>query len=104
MSSCPIFSGSSPAVVPLDRAQGKPLQSLEVYQTEEALSLDLQFDDGIALELIFRVGFQASATLLEYTNGDGRVLQRIKPRRKPDQADEPALGEMEETMRRASSV
>ncbi len=59
MSSCPVFSGSSPAVVSLDRAQGKPLQSLQVYQTEDALNLDLQFDDGIALELIFRVGFRA---------------------------------------------
>ncbi len=51
-------------------------------RTEEALNLDLQFDDGIALELIFRVGFQASVTLLEYRNGDARVLKRIKPRRR----------------------
>ncbi len=82
MSSSPVPSGHGHAVIPLDGAQGKPLQSLQIYQTEEVLNLDLQFQDGMALELVFRVGFHASATLLEYSNGDARVLKRIKPRRR----------------------
>ncbi len=80
MSSSPVPSGRGHITIPLGRAQAKPLQSIQVYQTEEALNLDLQFQDGIALELVFRVGLRASATLLEYRNGDSRVLRRIKPK------------------------
>ena len=53
-------------------SEGNALQSLQFFQTEDALNLDLQFQSGISLELIFRVGFQASARLLEFRNGDSR--------------------------------
>ncbi len=76
-----VSSGDGHAVIPLHGAQGKALQSIQTYQMEEALALDLQFQDGMALELVFRVGFKASGTLLEYVNGDARVLKRIKPKR-----------------------
>jgi hypothetical protein len=82
MSSYPIPSEHGLVDVALDRAQGKPLQSLQVYQTEEMLNLDLRFEDGLEIELIFRVGFQASAKLLEYRNGDAHVLKRMKLRRR----------------------
>lgn len=44
------------AVIPLSPAKGKSLHSIEVYQDEEALRLDLQFRSGLSLELSFRVG------------------------------------------------
>jgi len=75
-------SGHGLADIPLGQVEGKPLQSLEFYQTEDALNLDLQFQGGISLELIFRVGFQASARLLEFRNGDSRVLRTLKPKRR----------------------
>jgi len=74
-------SGHGFAEIPLGQVEGKPLQSLQFYQTEDALNLDLQFLDGISLELIFRVGFQVSARLLEFKNGDSRVLKTLKPKR-----------------------
>ncbi len=74
-------SGHGLADIPLGQVEGKPLQSLQFYQTEDALNLDLQFQDGISLELIFRVGFRASARLLEFRNGDSRVLKNLKPKR-----------------------
>ena len=70
------------ADIPLGQVEGKPLQSLQFYQTEDALNLDLQFLGGISLELIFRVGFQASARLLEFRDGDSRVLRTLKPKRR----------------------
>ena len=76
-----IPSGHSLAEIPLGQVEGKPLQSLQYFQTEDALNLDLQFLGGISLELIFRVGFQASARLLEFRDGDSRVLKTLKPKR-----------------------
>jgi hypothetical protein len=69
------------ADIPLGQVEGKPLQSLQFYQTEDALNLDLQFQGGISLELIFRVGFHASARLLEFRNGNSRILKALKPKR-----------------------
>lgn len=76
-----VSSGHGLAEIPLGQVEGKSLQSLQFYQTEDALNLDLQFLGGISLELIFRVGFQASARLLEFKNGDSRVLKTLKPKR-----------------------
>jgi hypothetical protein len=69
------------ADISLGQVAGKSIQSLQFYQTEDALNLDVQFQDGISLELIFRVGFQASARLLEFTNGDSRVIKNLKLKR-----------------------
>ena len=74
-------SGHGLAEIPLGQVEGKPLQSLQFYQTEDALNLDLQFLGGISLELIFRFGFQASARLLEFRNGNSRILKALKPKR-----------------------
>ncbi len=74
-------SGHGLADIPLGQVEGKPLQSLQFFQTEDALNLDLQFQGGISLELIFRVGIQASARLLEFRNGGSRVLKNLKPKR-----------------------
>jgi hypothetical protein len=73
--------GHGLADIPLGQVEGKPLQSLQFFQTEDALNLDLQFQGGISLELIFRVGIQASARLLEFRNGGSRVLKNLKPKR-----------------------
>lgn len=73
-----IHSGQG-AAIPLGAAKDKSLHSIEVYQNEDALSLDLQFENGMALELTFRVGFQLSATLLRYANGDSEVIKKMRP-------------------------
>jgi hypothetical protein len=78
MSTYRIHSGHG-AAVPLGLAKGKSLHSVEVYQNEDTLSMNLQFQDGLALELTFRVGFRASATLLRYANGDSEVIEKIRP-------------------------
>ena len=75
-------SGHGLAEIPLGQVEGKPLQSLQYFQTEDALNLDLQFQGGISLELIFRFGFQASARLLEFRDGDSRVLRTLKVKRR----------------------
>ncbi len=74
--------GSNPSTIPLGRLKGMPLQAIEVYQTEESLNLDIRFQDGHVLDLMFRVGFHASGIVLKWENGDSQVLRRIKPQRK----------------------
>jgi hypothetical protein len=78
----PVPAGNGHIAIPLANVKGKALHNIHVYQYEEALNLDLQFADGLSLELIFRVGFQASANLLEYKQGNSRILKRLKPIRR----------------------
>ena len=78
MSSHPVPSGRGRIAIPLAQVRGKGIQHLHVFQSEEALNLDIEFEDGLVLELYFRVGFQASANVLEYRNGDSRVLKTLK--------------------------
>jgi hypothetical protein len=51
-----------------------------VYQLEESLNVELEFEDKFMLEMIFRVGFNASMKLLENRDGDYHARERIKPR------------------------
>lgn len=84
---------SSPSVIPLGLLKGKPLRAIQVYQTEELLNFDVQFEDGHVLDLTFRIGFQASGTVLKWENGNSHLIRRITPRReqpfrKPKRASE----------------
>ncbi len=64
----------------LDEVTGKPLKTIQIYQSDDALNLDIYFQDETMLELIVRVGFQATTTLLEDRGGELRVVNRIGPR------------------------
>lgn len=83
--------GSGPSKVPLGNLKGMPLQAIEVYQTEEMLNLDIRLQDGHVLDLVFRVGFQASGTVLKWENGNSRVVRRITPQRSGVKSREPKL-------------
>jgi hypothetical protein len=80
MSGSPVPFGHGYAEIPLGRSQGKPIKSIHVYQLEEALNVDLEFEDKSMLEMIFRIGVRASVKLLENRDGDYHVRQRIKPK------------------------
>ena len=79
MSSYSVPSGHGYMEIPLDSAE--KLKSVQVYQMEESLNVNLEFDDDSRLELIFSVGFQTSAQLLKCHEGDYRVAKTIKPKR-----------------------
>jgi hypothetical protein len=81
MSSYPVPSGDGYAELPLGQAQGKPVKSIHIYQDDEALNIDLEFDDESMLEMIFRVGFRSTINLLENHGGDYHIRKRIKPKR-----------------------
>lgn len=83
MTGNPVPSGQGYAEIPLGETEGKPIKSVRVYQSEEALNVDLEFGDSTMLEMIFRVGFSASVKLIENKGGDYRVRRKIKPRRMP---------------------
>ena len=83
MHSYPVPSGHGYAEIPLYHAEGKALKSVQVYQLEEALNVDLEFEDQSMLEMIFRVGFQTSVKLLDYKDGNYSVRKKIKPKRLP---------------------
>ncbi len=83
MSGSPVPFGQGYAEIPLGRSEGKPIKSIHVYQLEEALNIDLEFEDKSMLEMIFRIGVRASVKLLENRDGDYRVRQRIKPKLQP---------------------
>lgn len=84
MSGTPVPSSHGYAEIPLSLTERKPVKSVHVYQTEEALNVDLEFEDKSMLEMIFRVGFSASVKLLENQNGNYRIRRRIKPRCLPE--------------------
>ena len=85
MPSYPVPSGDGYADVPLGRAQGKPIKSIHIYQDEEAVNIDLEFEDKSLLEMIFRVGFRSTITLLENKDGDYHIRKRIKPKHRGEQ-------------------
>jgi len=76
----PVPSGRGHAEILLDRHERKPAKSVHVYHTEEALNVDLEFEDESILEMIFRVGLSASVKLLENRNGDYVIRRRIEPK------------------------
>lgn len=41
----PVPSGHGHAEIPLGRTERKPVKCVHVYQTEETLNVDLEFDD-----------------------------------------------------------
>jgi len=77
MSTRVVPSGKGHLAIPLNSLHGKSLDSIQVYQTEEVLTLDLRFEDGLALELLFCLGFKASANMLRYVNGDAVAVQKL---------------------------
>lgn len=81
MPSYPVPSNDGYAMVPLGTAQGKPVKSIHVYQDDEALNVDLEFEDKSMLEMIFRVGFRSTINMLENRGGDYHIRKRIKPKR-----------------------
>jgi hypothetical protein len=83
MSTHPVPAGAGRIAIPVSHVQGKALLDIHVYQSEETLNLNLQFEEGLSIELFFRVGFQASAKVLEYKDGNSRVLKRLKPVQQP---------------------
>jgi hypothetical protein len=83
MSGTPVPSGHGYVEIPLSRTERKPVKSVHVYQSEEALNVDLEFEDKSMLEMIFRVGFTASVKLLEDQGGDYKIRRKIKPKRLP---------------------
>jgi hypothetical protein len=83
MPSYSVPSGQGYAEIPLSPTERKPVKSVHVYQSEEALNVDLEFDDETMLEMIFRVGFTASAKLLANEGGDYHVRRKIKPKTLP---------------------
>jgi hypothetical protein len=81
MPSYPVPSNDGYAMVPLGTAEGKPVKSIHIYQDDEALNVDLEFEDKSMLEMIFRVGFRSTINLLENHDGDYHIRKRIKPKR-----------------------
>jgi hypothetical protein len=79
----PVPSGQGYAEIPLGRTEGKPIKSVQVYQYDDALNIDLEFEDESVLEMIFRLRFRASVKLLEKKDGDYHVRRKIKLRRLP---------------------
>ncbi len=75
-------SSGNKIVLPRD-IKGKTVLSLEVYQMDDALCLDLHFVDHTFLELIYRVGFRASAALHRSVDGNYEVIKRAKPSQVP---------------------
>jgi hypothetical protein len=60
--------------------KGKPVKSIHLYQDEEALNIDLEFEDKSMLEMIFRVGFRSTINLLENKDGNYHLRKKIKPK------------------------
>jgi hypothetical protein len=78
-------SGRTGGAFTLTEVRGKVVDSIKVYQMEEALTLDIDFNDNTTLEIIARVGFRASASLLDFKDGNSTVLKRIRPAEVPKQ-------------------
>ena len=73
-------SGSGHISVPLEHTEGKLLQAIHIFQTEGSLNLDLRFQDDVSLELLFEMAFKASANVLQYQDGNARVLKKLRLR------------------------
>jgi len=55
--------------------------SIQIYQDDEALNIDLEFEDKSMLEMIFRAGFRATLKLSDYKEGNYILWSTIRPRR-----------------------
>ena len=71
-------SGRTGGAFTLTEVRGKVVDSIKVYQMEDALNLDIEFNDDTTLEIIARIGFRASANLLEFKGGNSTVLKNIR--------------------------
>ena len=80
MSSYSVPSGHGYMEIPLDSAESKPLKSIQTYQMDDSLNVDLEFEDDSRLEMIFRIGFHTSAKLLDHHEGNYRVRRKVKPK------------------------
>jgi hypothetical protein len=78
-------SGRTGGAFTITEVRGKVVDSIKVYQMEDALNLDIDFNDNTSLEVIARVGFRASANLLEFKGGNSSVLKNIRPATVPKQ-------------------
>jgi hypothetical protein len=81
MPSYQVPSNDGYVVIPLGKAQRKPVKSIHVYQDDEALNIDLEFDDKSILEMIFRAGFRATLKLSDYKEGNYILRKTIRPQR-----------------------
>jgi hypothetical protein len=70
--------------IPLGQAKGKAIKSVRVYQDQEALNIDLEFEDRSMLEMICRAGFHTLIKLLEGPDGGYHVVDNIKPIRRSE--------------------
>ena len=84
MSSFSVPSGHGYMAIPLDSAESKPLKSIQIYQMEDSLNVDLEFEDESRMEIIFRIGFHTAARLLDYDGGNYRIRRNLKPKRRPE--------------------
>jgi hypothetical protein len=78
-------SGRAGGAFAVTEVRGKVVDSIKIYQMEDALNLDIDFNDNTTLEIITRVGFRASANLLELKGGNSSVLKNIRPATVPKQ-------------------
>jgi hypothetical protein len=72
-------SGRSGRAFTLKEVRGKEVEAVKVYQMEDELNIDVDFNDNTTLEIIARVGFRASANLLEFKAGNSTVLKNFRP-------------------------
>jgi hypothetical protein len=57
-------------------ARGKILQRVHVSKDEGTLSIDLQLQDGLGIELTFSVSYRSNISLVKWENGDSRLLEQ----------------------------
>jgi hypothetical protein len=62
-------------IIRLTEARGKTLESIDVSQSGEAISLDIHFHDGSMLEVNLQVQFRAWAVLLANQGGQLEVVK-----------------------------
>ena len=74
-------SNSGHLAVPLGAAEGLRLKALNVYRTQETLSLDLRFEAGFTLELSFENRFRVSAQAFRFSPGNAELLADLAPKR-----------------------
>lgn len=80
-----VLPGRSKGAFTITEVRGKVVESIKIYQMEEALNLAIDFNDNTSLEIIARVGFQASASLVEFKGGNSTVLKNLRTARVPKQ-------------------
>jgi hypothetical protein len=71
-------SGRTGGAFTLTQVRGKVVDSVKVYQMQDALNLDIDFNDNTTLEIIAQIGFLASAILLDFKSGNSAVLTSVR--------------------------